>query len=334
MTSPEWFAGIGGERIGPLTADELLQRRRQGEIRDDTLVWTDGWADWRPFAAAGLSSDQAGATPSVSGVLPALGIGDGELVRCAVSGDYRPPAEMLQYGDAWVAPEHKDAFLQLLREGRQPLSLASGGYFYRDPGTLAKVTNWLLIAGTIIGGIVTIIAVIFGWISPDWETESDPGVTTLSATSTCFYLLLFLAGVVSFCLWTYRVAANVRAFGSWWVRASPGWAVGWHFVPIACLWMPFLAMADVARASHSPDAGDAESIPGFVWSWWVLWVLGNIISLASGLLEATEWRVATLSLTIGYIPISIVSTWTACRLVARITADQKRQAGQGSATAP
>lgn len=330
MTSPEWYAGIGGERIGPLTADDLRQRHRRGEIRDDTLVWTDGWDDWRPFAVSGLSSDLP-SEPTVTGVLPALGIGDGESVRCAVSGDHRPPAEMLQYGDAWVAPEHKDTFLQWLREGRQPVSLASGGYFYRDPGTLAKTTNWLFVSGTVFGSIVTIIAVMFDWISPDWENESDPGPLAVSATATCGFLLLFLAGVVSFCLWTYRVAANVRAFGSWWVRASPGWAVGWHFVPVAALWMPCLVMADVARASHSPSAGDAAPIPGFVLAWWLPWVLGNVISVASGVLETAEWPTATLALTIAYIPISIASTWTACRMIGRITADQRRQAGQAPA---
>lgn len=43
--------------------------------------------------------------------------------RCAYSGECRLPSEMLRLGDHWVAPEHKDAFVQFLKEGGDPRAL-------------------------------------------------------------------------------------------------------------------------------------------------------------------------------------------------------------------
>ena len=58
---------------------------------------------------------------------------------------------------------------------------------------------------------------------------------------------------------------------------TPGWAVGWHFVPFASLVKPFHAVVEIWKVSANPN--DPESV---LWpetllrSWWALWLIANI----------------------------------------------------------
>jgi uncharacterized membrane protein len=61
-----WFYESGGERRGPVTATDLLDLHRRGEIMAESLVWRDGFADWIPFA----SSELAPSLPKPSGPPP------------------------------------------------------------------------------------------------------------------------------------------------------------------------------------------------------------------------------------------------------------------------
>lgn len=57
MTRDEaiWFYEVGGERRGPVSGGEILERRDRGELHGATLVWREGLADWIPFSASELA---------------------------------------------------------------------------------------------------------------------------------------------------------------------------------------------------------------------------------------------------------------------------------------
>ena len=47
----------------------------------------------------------------------------------------------------------------------------------------------------------------------------------------------------------HRANYNARQLGAADMRFTPGWAVGWHFIPIAWFWKPYQAMTEIWRAS-------------------------------------------------------------------------------------
>lgn len=47
MSSDAWYYGRLGAQQGPITGDELKRLAGSGQVTPDTLVWCDGWADWR-----------------------------------------------------------------------------------------------------------------------------------------------------------------------------------------------------------------------------------------------------------------------------------------------
>ena len=90
--------------------------------------------------------------------------------------------------------------------------------------------------------------------------------------------LIVVTGVV-WMIWQHRAQSNLRDVGTGDLRFTPGWAVGWWFVPVASLWMPYLAVRELLRASE-PSVTDwrrasTGSLPGL---WWAAWIVGSILA--------------------------------------------------------
>jgi hypothetical protein len=66
-----------------------------------------------------------------------------------------------------------------------------------------------------------------------------------------FYYIFFAVSVVAVCVWFYRANQNIGMAGLKNVEQSPGMAVGWFFVPIANLFMPFNTLKEIDKGSQS-----------------------------------------------------------------------------------
>ena len=136
--------------------------------------------------------------------------------------------------------------------------------------------------------------------------------------------------------WIYRANYNARQLGAADMRFTPGWAVGWYFIPIAWFWMPYLAMREIWRASVNPsDLGAAPVWPLLRW-WWGLWIvpswgLDGVDLVASFRLdEAGTQTVDAATDLVGYaldVPLAFV-------LVAIITAVTQLQTARDGGPPP
>jgi hypothetical protein len=120
------------------------------------------------------------------------------------------------------------------------------------------------------------------------------------------YLLLWLVTFVLFLRWTYQSNRNARFLGGNNLHHSPGWSVGWYFVPIAGLWKPYQALKEMFQASH-PDFGHEWAKaphPKLLFTWWLLFVLSTVLGQ---LLFRTALRAETLDEVIGSSQLMLVS---------------------------
>jgi uncharacterized protein DUF4328 len=80
-------------------------------------------------------------------------------------------------------------------------------------------------------------------------------------------------------LWQYRAHANLRALGVSGLKYSPGWAVGWWFIPFANVVVPFLVMRELWKASD-PEASSLDWIArratALLGLWWASRLLANV----------------------------------------------------------
>ena len=165
----EWYYSRNNEQCGPVGSDELIALQEKGVISGNTLVWKEGQGDWREFREAaddifretkakGEESEESGKGKVVGAM---------ETAVCAHSGKVLPKNEMVPYGDAWVAPEHKDAFVQRLMEGEK-IELDEAGEY-----ALQYVGFWWRVLGSLIDYFVKLIQHRKDLLSPiSWNTST------------------------------------------------------------------------------------------------------------------------------------------------------------------
>jgi len=96
------------------------------------------------------------------------------------------------------------------------------------------------------------------------------------AISALFSFCMFGVAAFYFLKWTVRANKAVRSMGAKGLTHSPGWAVGWYFVPIATLLLPFQAMSDLYKASVNPQNLNSIELPSIFRLWWALWVVSCV----------------------------------------------------------
>lgn len=139
---------------------------------------------------------------------------------------------------------------------------------FRDPTNL---TNWTR------GLLYTSIAFNAHWIWMDWRgyqaITSGGSAPQWPLWTLSFFIPIALSIPIIVLTWIHRANANVRALGATGLKFTPGWAVGWYFVPVAFFWKPFQAMREIWRASVSPADWSRQPGSSIIGWWWALWIV-------------------------------------------------------------
>lgn len=145
------------------------------------------------------------------------------------------------------------------------------------------------------------------------------------------YLLALIAAVVTFARWEHRAARNARRLDET-CSFTPGWAVGWWFIPVLNLVLPYRVMRELWRASGRGEPAG----PPYLGAWWGCCVgsvlLGNLAGRVSA--EASTVALAQLADVIDICSngLTVVAAVLALRLVRDLTRRQLAAAGQRLAT--
>lgn len=172
--------------------------------------------------------------------------------------DHRPPAAAYGYGHGY------------------------GAYPYEPLGwkTTGSIVGMILMV--VLGIAVTLLT---------WVIGAENFAHELPAAGAIAILGLLLSGVslftyVVFLVWMNAAAKNARSFGHEGLEFTPGWVVGWWFIPFANWVKPFQAMKEIWQASD-PDAigagyqsWRASVVPGTFGVWWATYLLGGVVGIA------------------------------------------------------
>jgi hypothetical protein len=113
-----------------------------------------------------------------------------------------------------------------------------------------------------------------------------------------------LATMVIFVMWIYRANKNARRLGAVGMKFGPGWAAGWYFIPIANLFVPYLAMREIWKASANPWNWTAQRSGWILPCWWLLFVVSTLANTFSNMV----WQnVHTVELLKGAAGLSFMS---------------------------
>ena len=109
-----------------------------------------------------------------------------------------------------------------------------------------------------------------------------PGLAMAWGLVAIVQFLLYVASGVTVLLWLHRASADAHALVDG-LSISPGWAVGWFFVPIANLVKPFTAVSEAWRVSHAPEDWAFAPVPALLRWWWGAWIASNVLA-------GLDWR--------------------------------------------
>jgi hypothetical protein len=224
-----------------------------------------------------------------------------------------------------------------VRVASRPASLAD-----LDPLAWWLVT--LLAIDVVIGPVNAVVSFLrLRGADLSMTVDARPGASPLNVETFRAYSggpLTVPAGIVSvgvivlWLLWQHRATSRLWAYGVHGLRVTPGWAVGWWFIPFASLVMPFVAMRELDARSR-----DGRARPALLWAWWFCYMVAPLVvvavalgSMFRGLISAasTNQQVVTLDLGpfVRWIPVSGVFTGAAaamaCAIVLGIERAQSR----------
>jgi hypothetical protein len=145
---------------------------------------------------------------------------------------------------------------------------------FRDPTGLRRAATVALCAYVAFRSLIAI-----------WLLIVMPAAQPIAFLAFGYLVSLYASYILAAC-WIYRANANAHLFDDGEMTISPGWSVGWFFIPVANLVFPFRAMKEAWEASNRAAGRHAALKSPLVGWWWGLWIANNIGAGLTYFLEA------------------------------------------------
>lgn len=157
---------------------------------------------------------------------------------------------------------------------------------YRDPVALSRAAIlwiWIWLGVQSLYGAASAYALaMLATIPADTPVSFESPIPELMTSDLALAGtggLMFLAFLVSGFLilkWIHRVNSNAQLYSRE-MNVTPGWNVGFFFIPIANLWKPFQGVRETWEVCNSQN----PEVPGWMRWWWALWLITNMLGNAS-----------------------------------------------------
>ncbi len=153
---------------------------------------------------------------------------------------------------------------------------------------------------------------------PDW-------VLLITGLIYVFNGIVYLVTSILVLQWIYRSNAVAQTLGDK-MAVSPGWNIGFFFIPIANLWKPFQGLRETWQVSFGEYQWSDTPVPLILRWWWGLWLAMSILDNASFRLSIRSTTVKE-AMTVNEINIaaSIIAVplgWCLITIIRRLTAQQ------------
>lgn len=168
-----------------------------------------------------------------------------------------------------------------------------------QPRSLRHLALWvigLLVISTVLYGIADGLY-LYGIDVFSHQREGEPfsGIVAEMAVSLV-YFGFFAAALATYLVWQYQAARNLRVLGFDGMKFSPGWGVGWWFIPVANFVQPPRIVSEIYRYSGAQNISIriAAGAATFVLIWWGVYVLSIVLEFGRYFYMDDETGLATM----------------------------------------
>lgn len=154
------------------------------------------------------------------------------------------------------------------------------GQAYRYAKDLSSVTNFLRIMLWVSLG-VSILALVSDFmqmrlLEAGMFTQAEAAANdSRQQIVGILYLAVFVATGFVFLKWIYRCNANCHGFGAQGMKFTPGWSIGYYFIPFLNLYKPYQSMKEIWKVSTNPSDWNNAEGASLLGIWWALWLISG-----------------------------------------------------------
>lgn len=173
----------------------------------------------------------------------------------------------------------------------------------------ASVASVLLAANAAMG-LIALVPAAAPFFAFEVE-RATPSTMVAWFAAIGVIVLIALGTVVAVCMWFHGAAKNLRELEPGRSFANtPGWVVGWFFVPFANLIKPAHAAHEIWFWSR-PEARDGDFVlgkrmPALLTGWWALWIASNLVEKVASRATHESWAYASALANIGAAMLCIL----------------------------
>jgi len=143
---------------------------------------------------------------------------------------------------------------------------------FTDPN---GISTKLTVACLSILAIVTTAAIVSDWLqfsmleNINWisQEEAEKNDARVSFVDNLHIVAMLLSGLAVL-IWRYKVNRNCWYFGAEQMRFTPGWAVGWSFVPVMNFFRPYQVMQEIWKISTDLENWKNQKSSVLIKWWW------------------------------------------------------------------
>jgi hypothetical protein len=206
---------------------------------------------------------------------------------------------------------------------------------YESPAPRARWASRLLIVAVVADGLS-----LLALASQRSLLDRGPGAISLAEWHrsqsrigglALVELALLILGAIFVLRWLHLAYRNLTAIGAAELRFTPGWAVGWWFVPIANIVRPKQVLDDLWRASAADETGPGWRglpRPNVTAIWWLTLVLAGVtgrlaVAMSTDTIDHLKTRDGALMFSHATSIVAAICLW---QVVRKVTARQDARA--------
>lgn len=157
---------------------------------------------------------------------------------------------------------------------------------YKDAGSLTNWVRYMLYAQVVVAVIAIGSNFLEYQLLSDYQnrvyTSQERAVADGESSDqrqqvvALIHLAVFIVSGFLILRWIHRSNYNARELGATDMEFTPGWSIGYYFIPVLALWKPYQAMKEIWKASHNPINWQSENTSSLLGIWWFLWILNSM----------------------------------------------------------
>jgi Domain of unknown function (DUF4328) len=161
----------------------------------------------------------------------------------------------------------------------ESVALQSSMDDFRDLNAHTTLLVWLLR----LGALVAAASVWANWLQLDllgrqFTVEEAQANDLREKFAVYSWMAIGYVCYAVFGRWIVVAHRNLPALGLRYPDITPGWALGWFFVPFANLWKPYQGMRLLWKSSIDSADGAKQDDPLLLVTWWALWIVAALMA--------------------------------------------------------